>query len=95
MPFRNSIENRLRRVSDMSAAVLPGQTLIELLDTGRVIIENHKGVCLYSKEEIAVKTCFGAVIIEGDCLEIAKMTKEQLVIIGSITGLKLERVGRT
>lgn len=92
MKIKNSFGNHLLRVSDMGETALPGQTLIELLNTERVIVENHKGVCLYSKEQVCIRACFGTVLITGNCLEIAKMSKEQLVVMGIIDAVTLERI---
>lgn len=88
----NAIRRRLSRISDLSAASMPRQTLVEILDICRVIIENHKGVCLYTKEQICINAYYGTVIVYGNNLEIAKMSNDQLVIIGDIHSVCMERV---
>lgn len=89
---QKSIRNRLRGIFDFSSVALPKQTLVEMLDTGRVIVENHEGICLYTHERICVRALYGILIICGCELKIARMTKDQLVITGEITNISTERV---
>lgn len=85
-------EDILRRIAQQTQdQLLPGQCLVELAGTGRVLIENHRGVRAYSRECILVKVDFGCVRVWGSCLELAKMTREQLVILGRIEGVRLLR----
>ena len=63
---------------------LLGLPLVELFGNTRVLIENHCGITGYSSCEICVRTRMGNYCIRGSNLEIAFMTKQQLVIKGSI-----------
>ena len=77
-------------------ADLPGegflhQQVVEMIGDNRVLIENHYGIVAYGCNEISVKTKNGFVHICGEGLELVKMTKEQLVIIGNIFGIKLQK----
>ena len=67
------------------------QTIVELVGYRRVLIENHLGVITYGKEKIIVKVKYGAVCICGCSLELTHMTKEQLVIFGTIQSVSLHR----
>jgi len=63
--------------------------LIELASNRRVLIENHKGVTVYSCHEICIRVCFGFVQVFGAKLQLAQMTKERLIITGCIDSVKL------
>lgn len=84
----------IRQVSmDMD---LPGEPpirgpLIEIFGDCRVLIENHRGVKGYSTSEICVCTLCGTAYIQGQGLEIARMSKHQLVITGTIDGVRLSK----
>ncbi len=80
--------SRITEDMDLSAPSLP---LVEIVGTNRVLIENHGGVSGYGPECIRVKVKYGQICICGKCLEIARMTKEQLVITGRIREVKLLR----
>lgn len=88
---KKSIMRQLNRVSELASTSLPRQTLVELLDTCRLIVENHKGVCQYSTEQICIRSYYGFVCIGGSGLHIARMTKEQLVITGNICSITTQR----
>ena len=90
MGVKNMMQ-QLARSSDLTDAPLPGIAIAEIADDKRVLIENHMGVIHYSGETICVRTKFGQIWVEGCNLELAKMSKQQLVITGTITCVKLMR----
>ena len=67
----------------------PGLPLIEIVGHQRVIIENHQGVTAYGQDEICIKVCFGHLCVCGTDLELACMSKHQLVIIGQIHNISI------
>lgn len=87
---RNWME-RLAEGMDLPGEPLPGQPVVELAGDRRVLIENHRGVTGYSREEICVKVSYGIVRVCGCGLELSRMTREQLVISGRIDGISLQR----
>ena len=76
---------------DLPGESFPGQVLVEITGDNRVLIENHRGVREYSREQIGVNVKYGFVQICGSCLELRCMTKDQLVISGRIDGVMLKR----
>ena len=81
------LSDTISRANDM----LPGMPVVEMVGDRRILIENHRGVVQYGTEEICVKVKFGIVRILGSRMELAKMTKEQLVITGIIKSLAVQR----
>ena len=84
----------IRRIVDnaeLMDEILPGQTIIELLGEGRVLIEGHGGVLAYSSDEVCAKVNFGVVKISGCNLELSFMCKNKLVISGRILSIHLLR----
>jgi len=94
MSQRKNFLDRMAIASDLTAEPIPKQPLVELAGERRVIIENHLGVTGYGSSEICVKVRFGHILICGRGLELVRMTKEQLVIMGSIEGIRLCRGGK-
>lgn len=72
---------------------LPGVPIVELAGDRRVLIENHWGVTEYGTDRICVKVKYGILCVCGREMELAKMTKDQLVITGSIGSLTIHRKG--
>lgn len=82
---------RVSKIIDMSAQQLPGVPIVELTGTKRVLIENHKGVITYTDALIRICVAFGIIEITGNDLEICHMSRQQLVIKGTISCVQVER----
>lgn len=87
---KNILQSFTERV-DLPAEPLPGLPLVELAGDRRVLIENHQGVMAYGRENILIRVRFGQICVCGAGLELARMTKEQLVISGQIDSVTLIR----
>ncbi len=70
---------------------LPGLPLVELVGHRRLLVENHKGIIQYGCNEIRIKVCYGQLSVCGSRLELARMTKQQLVIVGCIDSICIFR----
>lgn len=90
MPGRQLLR-RLTEGIDLPGESLPGQPLVELAGDQRVLIENHMGVTEYGADQIRVQVRYGQICVRGERMELARMTKEQLVIAGRIDSVTLIR----
>ena len=77
--------------TELADEALPGQTVIELIGEGRVLIEGHGGILAYSDEEIYTKVGYGVAKIVGCNLKLSYMDDYKLVIAGSIMAVHLAR----
>ena len=91
MEREKGLMERITNAADLPDMPIPGLPLIELAGDRRVLMENHCGVIEYGKERICVKVKFGQVCICGEDLNLAKMTKSQLIVSGKIQGVELYR----
>lgn len=82
---------RLTEGTELLSEPLPGQPIVEIAGDRRVVVENHGGVTQYSREKIGVKVKFGTVCVCGCGLELVRMSREQLIIVGRIDGVHLIR----
>lgn len=69
------------------------QTLVEMIGTGRILVEHHKGIQSYGEQEILVGTSYGCLRITGEHLRLCCMSREQLFVAGSIHLVTPERCG--
>lgn len=83
--------DRITQATELSDALLPGQTLLELLGDRRVLIEHHSGVTEYTSRKIQVKVKYGYLCICGSELTLSKMSSDQLVIAGCISSVSVIR----
>lgn len=89
MKRRRYLLQRLADSADLPGEALPGIPLVEIAGQGRVLIENHGGVCEYGCELIRVNVRYGQVCVQGCELTISQMTSAQLVISGKIQSVSL------
>ena len=89
-----SIYDRLSRLSAIGDGTVPGVPLIEMISDKRVLIENHRGICRYTREQICVHAKCGVICINGQMLYLEKMSKEQLIVTGKIYGVCWCRGGK-
>ena len=85
------ILDKLAWAADLPEEPIPGRPLVEIVDHCRVLIENHNGVTEYGRNLIRIKVKFGSICVCGSNLELARMTKGQLIISGSIGSVELCR----
>lgn len=90
MPKKHFAE-RFAAGMDLPGETVPGLPVVELAGDRRVLVEKHGGVTQYSCEKIAVKVRYGLVEVSGCGLELACMTRQQLVITGKIDCVRLVR----
>ena len=91
MRKENRLWELLSQAADLPDEVFPGQTLVEIVDDRRVLIENHRGVREYGHEKICVQVSYGMLQVCGQALHLRCMTRSQLVISGCIRGISLIR----
>lgn len=94
MKRRGDWMERLAEGLDLPSEPMPGLPLVEISGDRRVLIENHRGVTQYGTDQICVKVKFGHVAIRGCGLELARMTKEVLIICGRIDEVTILRRDR-
>lgn len=91
MKKRRSVLECISDEISLPGETIPGQSIVEILGDGRVLIENHFGVTEYNREKIGVKVRFGQIMVCGCGLELRHMSHEQLVISGRIDSVCLIR----
>ena len=95
MGSRHNLIAHVMEQAALSQESVPEYPIIEISGEHRVLIENHQGVAAYGKEQILVNVKFGIICICGRNLEILRMTKEQVVIHGSIDSVNIKRRRRS
>lgn len=81
----------LMKQFDLPSELPPGKSLVELIEDGRLLIENHLGVKSFGSGHIQIITSYGELSVKGDGLEVAYMSKHQLAITGCIQQISFFR----
>lgn len=77
--------------ANLPGETIPGTSLVEIVGTSRVLIERHCGIIGYSDKKICARCSWGEIYVEGSELRIAFMTKQQLIIMGEISSIYLNK----
>ncbi|MDE7192047.1 MAG: YabP/YqfC family sporulation protein [Clostridia bacterium] len=89
MSYKKEIQSKLKNNLDGI-----GNSFTITLEKGYAVIEGHKGIVQFDKEQIIVKLKKGSVIFKGGDLSIASSQSKELVIKGFIADVALEGVYR-
>jgi sporulation protein YqfC len=86
------LQRQLRRKT-VAALDLPGEVafnLPKIVITGnvQVLIENHRGIVSYDREEVRLLVEAGEVAVSGRGLVIRSIVPEEIVIEGEIQGVR-------
>lgn len=84
-------KEKLRQQLSAMPEPVPGMPLVEIAGQSRVLIENHRGVCCYGREQIRIRVTYGEISVTGSRLELSRMSKETVVITGRIDCVSLHR----
>jgi len=67
---------------------MPGVSRLTVVGSGRVLIENQKGLLSYGREEITVNAGRMIIKLTGTGLELSAMTDLEMVVTGEIARIE-------
>ena len=84
---REGLLERTAQFFDLPADVVAGVPRLELVGTGELRMEHHKGILAYGDEEILISGGKLVVRVRGSALELKSMNPAELLITGQILSL--------
>ncbi len=91
MRRKKMILQKLLDYGDLSDENLPRRTVIELLGDSRIFVENHRRIMQYGLDEIWLGADYGTVKISGGNLQLRHVSRQKLMITGSIHQIAILR----
>ncbi|WP_024615109.1 sporulation protein YqfC [Clostridium sp. Ade.TY] len=88
----NKKKNNLIEKIDLPKDVLLNLPKITVVGKEEISIENHKGIEVFEKEFIKVKTNIGIVKVEGENFEILYIASETIVLSGKFKSISYEGI---
>ncbi len=79
-----NIKSKMSNALKISEEIISNIPLISLTGNKELIIENYKGIVLYSEDKIKINTHLGIVCVSGENLTLAKVLTEKITITGLI-----------
>ncbi len=89
-PRRESLLERTAKTFDLPGDVVAGLPRVELIGSGELHMENHKGILAYGSEEICISGGKLMVRVRGEGLVLRSMSHRALCITGRVMGVELE-----
>ncbi len=86
---REGLLERTAQLFDLPADVVAGVPRLELVGTGELRMENHRGILAYGDREIHISGGTFVVKVSGENLELRAMTGVELLITGRIADIQL------
>ncbi|MGI9950811.1 sporulation protein YqfC [Moorellaceae bacterium AZ2] len=88
-------ETRLARFLDLPQDAVLDLPRLTLVGNSRLILENHRGLLVYSRELIRIKVTAGEIEIDGEDLMLRAVRPEAVAVEGTIRRITLAQgVGR-
>lgn len=88
-PRRPTILERTAQMLELPADVIAGLSRLEMIGDNELRIEQHKGILVYSREEIHVSAGKFIIKVVGNDLDLRAMTGLELLITGQISSIHL------
>lgn len=84
-------KSKLNQILEMPREIDNKESKITIISFDEILIENYKGILEYEEFYIKVDTEIGMVNINGYKLTLEQVTKEDIVIKGTIKSIELEK----
>jgi len=85
-----NIKETLTTAMTLPKEIALDMPLLSITGRGELAIENYKSLLEFTDIRIRIRTKVGAVVVEGERLNLSQMTTENLVITGRIFCVKFE-----
>lgn len=89
----NKTKENMAEKLDLPRDVVMSMPKITITGDSEIIIENHKGIIIFEKDEIKVNSNIGVISIKGERLEILFIGGSTVSIGGKFKGIIYEGIG--
>lgn len=87
---KEQIKRKLASAASMPKDVVMGASVVTVLGTTEVCIENYSGITEYTDSIVRVRTKHGQIQLKGEHLEIEFYTNDEMKITGGITLIEFQ-----
>lgn len=82
-----TLKTRAATAIGLPADVVANLPRLSLVGQKQLVVENHRGIALFSPECISIKTTQGVIDVLGEGLLVYSINQEQVVLSGEIASL--------
>ena len=88
-PITEYAESAIKRLN-LPGEILAGELKLSVTGGKRALLENHRGILSFDREQIILATQKGRVQLRGENLYLAEMCEDWLVVCGKIRMMEWE-----
>ncbi|MCI9017133.1 MAG: sporulation protein YqfC [Clostridia bacterium] len=89
---RRKVRKKINEILELPEEITSNKPKITILGFEEMLIENYKAILEYEEFYIKINTYIGAININGFNLRLKEMTKDDLMVLGTIDSLDFEGI---
>ncbi len=86
------ILTKIARSTGLPEDLLRDLPCLRMEGSGRMIVENHKGISIFTDTQLRFRTSLGTVNVTGSGFVLEGIGNEGLVLTGNIEGIEFKKV---
>ena len=84
--------NKIERILEIPEEVYSNVPKVTITGFNELILENYKGIIEYEEFFASISTYIGVININGNNINLEKMTNDDIKITGKIESIELDRI---
>ena len=84
--------NKIEKMLELPEEIYSDNPKITITGFNEIILENYKGILEYEKCFASISTYIGVININGNNINLEKMTNDDIKITGKIESIELDRI---
>ena len=84
--------NKIEKMLELPEEIYSDNPKITITGFNEIILENYKGILEYEEFFASISTYIGVININGNNINLEKMTNDDIKITGKIQSVELERI---
>lgn len=88
MQKKTGLRDRLVSLLELPGDVVLDVTRVTLVGDREMVVENHKGVVEFTPNRVVLMVPEGRLAVEGQDLRIGSISPEQVILAGTIRGMR-------
>ena len=84
--------SKVNKILELPQEIVSNEPKITILGFNEMLIENYKSILEYEEFFVKINTYIGAININGFNLKLKEMTKDDIMVLGTIDSVDFESI---
>lgn len=90
---KKQFQQQVANILDIPSDLMMDLPKVVLVGDVQVIVENHRGIVVYTSEQVKVNTSLGDITIRGSGMILRNIMPDEIMVEGKINGVNYEKQG--